>query len=443
MNRKTWTLNRRTLLQGAGAALALPWLETMSWADPAADAKAPVRMACLFMANGVRADAWQPQGEGYDYQLSRTLEPLARHRQDFNVLTHLQHKACRGGDGHYVKTSGWLTGTTITKTTGSGLSCNGISIDQLAAARLGHHTMLPSLELGTERVGTGIDFNVGYTRVYGGHVSWRAPTVPVAKEIDPALVFDRMFRPEIGRSTLDDDESVLDLVRHDASRLRRQISQHDRRKLDEYLESVRALEQRIERAQAQELEAWNPQDQAPGMARPAGIPKSHADHVRLMLDLMVLAFQTDQTRITTFMFGNSVSTVNFSFLDGVRGAHHEISHHQNDAEKLAQYEKINRWHVEQVAYLLDRLKSIRERDGKTLLDHSMILFGSGMRDGNSHDPNNLPLILAGRGGGALQTGRHVVSPAGTPMTNLFVTMLRTFGVEIDTFADSTGPLALG
>ncbi len=448
MNRKTWTFDRRTLLRGTGAALALPWLESMApWAaaveaTSGGEAAPSVRMACLFMPNGVRADAWEPRGTGEDYELSPTLQPLARHKSECLVLSQLQHTACRGGDGHYVKTSGWLTGTTITKTTGAGLSCNGTSVDQVAAARIGHATRLPSLELGTEPVGTGIDRNVGYTRVYGGHISWRAPTVPVAKEIDPQLVFDRMFRPELSDATLHDDRSVLDIVRGDAHRLRRHISGADRRKLDEYLESVRALEQRIERSRNHEAQTWEPEVDGPVLPRPAGIPPSHADHVRLMLDLMVLAFQTDQTRVVTFMFGNSVSNKNFSFLEGVRGGHHELSHHQNNGEKLGQYEKINRWHVEQYAYLLDRLRGIEAGEGRTLLDESMILFGSGLRDGNSHDPKNLPLVLAGRGGGRIRPGRHLASDKGTPMSNLFVSMLDVMGAPIERFADSTGPLAL-
>lgn len=443
MSRHDFPISRRTLLRGAGAALALPWLEAMAprTAFASEQAAAPVRMAFLFMPNGVHPDMWTPEGTGRDFTLSPTLEPLAELHDQITVLTNLWNRNSNTGDGHYVKTSGFLTGTTINKTVGIAINCNGTSVDQVAAQRLGGATPLPSLELGTEPVSSGVDTNVGYTRVYGSHIAWRGPTQPLAKEINPRLVYERLFRA--GKGSADaarEGRPLLDLVLEDARRLREQLGTADRQKMDEYLESVRALEQRLERAESPEMNAWQPRVPLDPKARPAEtIPESHAEHVRLMLDMIVLAFQTDSTRICTFMFGNSVSNKNFSFLDGVSGAHHSLSHHQNDEDKLRQYQLINRWHVEQYAYLLRRLSEIPEGNG-TLLDNSMILFGSGLRDGNRHDPRNLPIILGGRGGGRLQTGQHVVCDKETPLCNLYVSMLDVFGCPMEQFADSTGAL---
>lgn len=439
-------LSRRRFLRGAGVTLALPWLEAMlppqqlRAAGPG-PAKGPVRMAVLFMPNGVHPGMWTPEGEGKGFTLSPTLEPLAPFRDELLVLTGLGHRACRTGDGHYVKTAGWLTGTTITKTAGERLSCNGVSMDQLAAQRAGRQTPLPSLELGTEPVRAGVDTVVGYTRVYGAHISWSGPTSPLAKEINPRLVYERLFRA--GSPTGDSarqDQPLLDLVLEDARRLRDGLGASDRQKMDEYLQSVRSLEQRLERAGRTAEWTWTPRAALDPKAQPPeAIPESHQEHVRLMLDMIVLAFQTDLTRVCTFMFGNSVSNKNFSFLPGVRGAHHSLSHHQNDPDKMRQYQKINRWHVEQMAYLLGRLRQLREGD-RALLDSTMVLFGSGLRDGNRHDPTNLPLVLAGRAGGRLATGQHLRYPGDTPMTNLFVSMLDAFGTPVKQFADSTGTL---
>ncbi|MFG0334941.1 MAG: DUF1552 domain-containing protein, partial [Maioricimonas sp. JB049] len=389
----------------------------------------------------VHPELWTPEGAGRDFQLSPTLEPLSSLQDQITVFTNLWNRNSNTGDGHYVKTSGFLTGTTINKTVGISINCNGTSVDQLAAQQRGRETPLPSLELGTEPVSSGVDTNVGYTRVYGSHIAWRGPTQPLAKEINPRLVYERLFRA--GKGSADaarEGRPLLDLVLDDARQLRNQLGVTDRQKMDEYLESVRALEHRLERASSPELNAWEPRSALDPKARPAEtIPESHAEHVRLMLDMIVLAFQTDSTRICTFMFGNSVSNKNFSFLDGVKGAHHWLSHHQNDEDKLQQYQLINRWHVEQYAYLLQRLSEIPEGNG-TLLDNSMVLFGSGLRDGNRHDPRNLPVVLGGRGGGRLQAGQHLVCEKETPMSNLFVSMLDAFGAPVDQFADSTGPL---
>jgi hypothetical protein len=450
------------LLRGAaGAAMSLPFLDAMSAfaAGPttAPAKKLPVRMAVLYMANGVNVEQWGPKGAGKAFELSPTLAPIARHKGNVLVMTELMNAGSLGGDGHYVKTAGFLTGTTITKTTGKDLRCGGVSLDQLAAQRIGRETPLPSLELGIEPVTNFVDGNVGYTALYGSHIAWSAPTTPQAKEINPRLAFDRLFRSN-SASSPQDDRSVLDLVADDAKSLRTKVGKGDQMKLDEYFDSVRAVEKRIEfntRHRAEdaklspaalaEIEAldkristWgNPERQK--LVKHVRNSGDHQEHVRLMLDMMVLAFWTDSTRVSTFMFGNGVSPKNFSWLEGVNGGHHEISHHKNDKSALEMYARINRWHVEQFGYMLDKMSAIKEGSG-TLLDNSMLLFGSCMRDGNSHNPHNLPLVLAGKAGGTISGGRHLVHKKGTPLCNLFVSMLDRAGTPVKQFGDSTGEL---
>jgi hypothetical protein len=444
------------MLRGAGAALALPWLDAMASAAGPPAPRAPVRMAALYFPNGVNPRYWTPTGRGRSFELSETLKPLSKVKSDINVLTNLWNRAANSGDGHYVKSSAWLCGTTIAKTTGGDVRSNGVSIDQFAAQKIGHYTRLPSLELGTEPTNTGVDVAVGYTRLYGAHISWSSPTTPVAKEINPRLAFDRLFRTGGGESGgAADDSSVLDLVREDALRLRKAVGAVDRHKLDEYLESVRSVERRIafeadkraeqyysDRIALAEIEKLDRRvvdfTKDPGRLRERGL--DHSEHVRLMLDLMVLAFWTDSTRIATFMFGNDVSNKSFTFVPGVRGSHHELSHHENDNAKLEQFKLINIWHGQQYAYLLERLKSIKEGDSN-LLDHSMILFGASIRDGNRHDPHNLPVIVGGKGGGALPGGRHLVFKPDTPLCDLYRSMLKAVGAPTASFADSTGELS--
>lgn len=461
-------LSRRHLLKGTGVLMSLPLLEAMrpiralaaGESEPHAGKAGshPTRFAALYMPNGVNAGHWTPTTEGEDFELPSILEPLAAHKKDLLILTHLWNAASNTGDGHYVKTGGWLTSTTITRTTGSNLCAGNTSMDQLIAQRHGNFTPLPSLELGIEPPSTGVDTNVGFTQLYGAHISWATPTTPLPKEVNPKLAFDRLFRS--GRSQrkggLGHDESVLDLVAEDARRLQRELGGTDRQKLNEYLESVRSVEKRIEfetRRQREEVlvdplarkeierlgqrvDAFDP-FRDPGKASERGI--RHTEQVRLMLDIMALAFWTDSTRVSTFMFGNAVSGKDFTFLDGVKGGFHENSHHEGKADKLEMYRRINRWHQEQFAYFLDRLKSIREGEGN-LLDHSMILCGAGMRDGNSHNPENLPLVLAGRAGGSLAPGRHLKYAVRTPMANLHLALLQRAGVDVKKFADSTEAL---
>ena len=433
-------LSRRTILRGAGASLALPWLEAMMPARAsAATAAAPVRMAILYMANGTREDMWTPDGNGRDFQLSPTLSPLEDLKDRLIIPTNLWNQSAKGSEGHYIKTAGFLTSTTVTKTLGVDLNCNGVSMDQLAAQAVGQKTPVPSLELGIAPVTTGVDTNVGYTRVYGSHIAWSGPTSPVAKELNPRMVYERLLRstkPQV--STAKDDLLLLDEVRDDAKALREKLGQADRIRLDEYLSVVRSLEERVGRVKLKQNK-WTPRAPFPVELPPEEPPKVFAEHVKLMLDMMALSFQTDTTRIATFMFGNAVSGQNMSFIDTVSGGHHNISHHMNDKDKLRQYQLIGKWHVEQYGYLLRKLKSMQEGDSN-VLDNSMILFGAGLRDGNKHDPHNLPLVLAGRAGGRLATGQHLMYDKDTPLSNLWVSMLHAFGTPVERFADSTGKL---
>lgn len=456
---KKWQISRRTMLKGMGVSMALPLLEAMrplaSFGAGAVNAtgEAPKRLAVLFFPNGVRQDLWTPEGEGKDFKLSRLLEPLAEHKDDLLVLTNLWNQATNTGDGHYVKDAAFLTGTTITKTTGADVRSNGISMDQLIAQKIGNMTPLPSLELGIDPPATGVDTNVGYTQLYGAHISWSNPMTPVAKELNPRLAFDRLFRSKAGGSANPQrDRSVLDLVMDDAKRLKAKIGHGDQRKLDEYFESVRAIERRIEfdaKRRSQEYADLGilkkevdllDERIAKYQKDPSKFGIDHTERVRLMMDLMVLAFWSDSTRVSSFMFGNSVSPRNFSFLPGVSQGHHQTSHHENKADLLEQYRIISTWFPTQLAYMLSRMKSIKEGNGN-LLDNSMVLFGSGFRDGNSHNPHNLPIILAGKGGGTISSGRHLTYSKDSPLCNLYLSMIRRMGVEAERFGDSTGELA--
>lgn len=462
---RSWSIPRRTFLRGAGVALGLPVLEAMERIlpgpsprsgiphPPAGAGKPPVRLACLYFPNGVWEKHWVPTTTGPDFQLPTSLEPLKRYRQHLLVCSGLDKAHSRSGDGHYAKTANFLTGLPVRKTTGKDLSVGGVSIDQYCAQHIGHLTPLPSLELGIDPVISGIDSNVGYTRLYGSYISWRSPSHPVAREINPAFAYARLFgvlkssqtSSQADQRRAADRRALLDLVLEDAHGLRRRLGRDDQFKLDEYLDSVREVERRIAFFSRPDPRDWRPASQPnpTDLAAPKGAPGDHQEHVRLMLDLLALAFWTDATRIITFMFANDVSGKNFSALiPGVHGGHHEMSHHQDQADRIEAYAKINRWHCEQLAYLLDKLASIREGD-KTLLDHSMILFGSSMSDGNRHDPNNLPILLAGSARGSIQSGRHLASPKNTPLCNLYVSMLERMGVSVDAFGDSTGPLPIG
>ncbi len=437
---KTQALSRRTLLRGAGAALGLPWLEAMAAPTPRGE-KVTKRMAFLYMPNGTHPDFWTPQGVGRDFQLSKTLEPLAKFRDDLTIVTNTWNAGSKTGDGHYVKVSGFLTSTTITKTLGVEVNCNGVSVDQLAAQRTAGATPLASLELGTSPVTTGVDRNVGYTRVYGSHIAWAGPARPLAREINPLYVYERLFRAtRPAGENIRRDTDLLDTVLDDASQLRGRLGKSDQLRMDEYLEIVRSLEERLKATTLPGRANWQARYPIDKVPKPEPQPKDFADCTRLMMDMIALAFRTDTTRIATFMFGNEVTNQNFSFLPGISSGHHDISHHQKDPEKLKQYQIIGQWHIEQYAYLLSKLREIKEGD-TNVLDQSMILFGAGIRDGDKHEPHNLPIVVAGKAGGRLAGGQHLSYAEDTPLANLYLSMLEAFGTPVERFADSTGRLA--
>jgi hypothetical protein len=443
-------MKRRDFLRGAGVALGLPLLDSLrpAWAA-AVPARPPVRAAFLYFPNGVWEKSWVPQDVGFGYRLSPSLEPLEDVREEVLVLSGLDKPNSRRGDGHYAKTANFLTGLPVHQTTGKDLSVGGISVDQLIAERLGHLTPLPSLELGVDAVISGIDSNVGFTRLYGSYIAWRNASTPMARENDPRMAYQRLFGMSRGGGNdpaearrREDRRNLLDLVLEDARGLRARLGRDDQFKLDEYMDSVRAVEKRIAFFSKPDPREWTPPEPGADYAPPAGAPKDHQEHVRLMLDLIVLAFRADVTRVATFMFANDVSNKNFSLLiPGVKGGHHELSHHESKKEKTEPYSLINRWHAEQFAYLTRKLREVKEGEG-SLVDNVMAMCGSSLSDGNRHDPNNLPILLGGRGGGTIRPGRHLAHPKNTPLCNLYQAMLDRLGIPVDRFGDATGPLDL-
>jgi hypothetical protein len=384
------------------------------------------------------------------------LEPLKPFQKDINVLSGLAlDKARPNGDGpgdHARAQASFLTGRQARKTNGADIRI-GQSADQWIATHIGDQTKFSSLEIGIEGGRQAGNCDSGYSCAYQSNFSWRSETTPNAKEIDPRLVFERLFgngnskeREEQRRKREQYNKSILDFVREDTRTLSNQLSANDQRKLDEYLTSVRELEQRIERAR----ELKNAKVEAPpGVSKPAAIPKEMQEHVRIMADLMILAFQADLTRVVTFPFANDGSNKPYPFLtvkigekdETVREGHHDLSHHGNDKNKLAKIRRINRFHIEQVAYILGKLKSVKEGD-KTLLDQSMIVYGSGIGDGNRHNHDDLPILVAGHGGGRLKTGRHIRFSKDTPLVNLYLSMFQKLDCPTKSFGDSTGVLPI-
>jgi hypothetical protein len=431
-----------------GTALALPLLDVMlpsrllSAAAP--ESAAPLRMAFLYVPNGMHMADWTPGREGAGYDLPRTLQALQAHQSQVNVLTGLTLDGAfahgDGGGDHARSVAAFLTGAHPRKTDGADIQ-NGVSVDQIAAEAIGGATRFASLELGLEASAQAGHCDSGYSCAYASNMSWRSPTSPMAKEIDPGAVFDRLFAGQTVRETRKAKtvretyrRSVLDFVLEDAGDLRKELPQSDRRKLDEYLYSVRDVEKRyvgVDKLQFTE-------DGVPDYPRPAGVPKEMADHAKLMMDMIALAFQTDSTRILSFMFTNAGSNRGYPEL-GVSDGHHDCSHHGKSEQKQQKVATINRFHVEQFAYLLDRLAQIQEANG-SLLDHSMVVYGSGISDGDRHNHDDLPILLAGNAGGRIRSGRHIRYPDRTPLCNLYVWMLQQMGVPGDRFGDSTGPL---
>jgi hypothetical protein len=451
-NRKN-VVSRRTLLRGLGCAVAIPWLESMgpmvSWAQGAStpvSKAAPNRMAFVYVPNGKNMKDWTPATEGANFELPGILQPLKDVRDQISILTALTADKARahgdGGGDHARAMAAFLTGAQPRKTDGTDIR-SGISVDQVAAARVGDQTRLASLEIGCEPGSMAGNCDSGYSCVYSSTMSWRSATTPLPKEINPKLVFERLF----GTGGNDDRnkrdakrKSILDFVRQDAGDLQNKVGITDRRKLDEYFSSIRDIELRIGRAEKL------PEPRLPDPSVAAKLSRDskgstladYAEHIRLMADLMVLAFQADVTRISTFVIANEGSNRPYPFI-GVRDGHHDLSHHGNDPTKKQRIRDINTFHVTQLAYLLGKLKSIPEGDG-TLLDHCMIAYGSGNSDGNAHNHDDLPILLAGGGCGTIKQGRHIRYNRDTPLNNLWMSMLDRMQVNVEAIGDATGRL---
>jgi len=442
-----WQLPRRSFLKGLGTAMALPMLEAMAPVISRAAAIGtppgpPRRMAFIFVPNGANMADWTPKTVGADFELPLILDPLKAVQKDLLVLSGLaQDKARPHGDGggdHARGSATFLTGCQARKTYGADIRV-GISVDQVAASAIGKETRLPSIELGCDRGQQAGNCDSGYSCAYSFNISWKTESTPMPAEVNPRLAFDRLFtngkKGESDESRIRRERyerSILDFVMEDANRLKAGLGPTDRHKLDEYLTAVRELEGRIE--QSEKFAAT-----LPDYAKPkAGIPKDYEQHVRLMFDLLTLAFQSDTTRISSFILAHDGSNRPYPFIQVSEG-HHDLSHHGNDEAKKAKIAKINRFHISQLAYFVEKLKSIKEGDG-TLLDNCMIVYGSGIGDGNRHNHDNLPVLLAGKGGGTIQTGRHVRYERETPMNNLFLSMLDRVGAPIERLGDSTGRL---
>ena len=425
-------LSRRTMLRGVGVSMVLPWLESLpAWGSEAKAAKSPgqppVRFACLFSGNGFHAHEWWAVGKGRDMELGKVLEPLAPFREKLNFIEGLYNKEAQYGGIHSAQTGQLLSGAKLAP---DGAIRSGTSMDQVMAQRIGHKTKVPSLVLACEPSLPNVHKN--YSMVYSSHISWSSPTTPTPLELYPALAFDRLFRDEPGRA----DRSVLDSVSEDASRLRGKVSTSDRHRLGEYFDSVREVEQRLERAgKDRRLQGWKPTLAEPNSPRPAdGIPQDIDEHMRLMCDILVLAFQTDTTRICTLKLNNDWSQLRFPHL-GVGDIHHLVSHKDSP-----QWLKVNQFFVEQVAYIAGRLDSIQEGD-RTLLDNTMLIYLSSMLNGHHH-VKDLPVVLVGGGGGKIPGGR-VLQYSEQPnrqLCRLYLSLMDKMGVQLDRFGDADEPL---
>lgn len=445
-NTQHWT--RRNFLRGLGTALALPTLSSVSPLRGLAaggSSEHPLRMAFMFVPNGIHMPDWTPTTTGRHFELPKILSSLEPIKQDLVVLSGLTHDKGRAngdGAGDHARSAGvFLTGVQPLKSEGSEIRA-GVSADQVVAKAIGHHTRFASLEIGAETGRQSGKCDSGYSCAYSNNISWRDEATPMTKEVNPRLVFERLFGNQIQTEETESlvrrkrlRKSILDFVLDDAHRLEKRASYRDKQKLGEYLTAVREIEQRIERA---ERDANERPDYLTEFDAPEGIPASYEEHIKLLGDLMVLAFQADVTRISTFMLANEGSNRSYRPI-GVNEGHHSLSHHQSDPVKLAKISEINEFHVRQAAYILQKMKSIPEGDG-TLLDHSMIVYGAGISDGNRHNNENLPVFLAGGANGKIQTGRHVGYEFETPMANLLRSMIHHMGVEAHHFGDSTGLL---
>jgi hypothetical protein len=438
-------LPRRTFLRGVGATLALPFLDAMVPALTALDKTAATparRLGFIYVPNGAVMDKWTPIGTGAEFTLSPSLSPLEPFRDQLLVLSGLAQMQARsfddGAGDHSRGTAAWLSGIHAKRTEGADVQL-GITADQIAARELGRYTPLASLELGLETIDLVGNCDNGYSCAYMNTLSWRTPTTPLPIEINPRKVFRRLFGA--GNSAaerlaqMSDRRSILDSVLQDVARLQGTLGPGDHQRLAQYLDAIRDVERRIQRA-----EERNAEPELPLMPVPDGVPDTFEEHIQVMFDLQVLAFQTDMTRVITFLIGRELSNRTYPGI-GITEAHHSLSHHQSNAEKIEKLIKINTYHVQKLTYLLDKLRSTSDGDG-SLLDHSLIVYGSGLSDGNRHDHSPLPTLVVGGGAGRVKRGQHLQFAKETPMTNLLVTLLDHTGVQIDTLGDSTVPLSL-
>jgi len=444
------TLSRRTVLRGFGTAMSLPLLHAMQpqrLLAASGSSTPPLRMGFFYIPNGMHMQDWTPEQDGERYKMTPTLSRLAEHRDSFNVLSGLTLDGARshgdGGGDHARSVAAFLTGVHPKKTNGADIQ-NGISVDQATAQAVGGATRFGSLELGLESSSQAGNCDSGYSCAYASNMSWRGPVNPMAKENDPRAVFDRLFGGETVKETrLAKSErekhrkSILDFVQEDAKRLHAHLPVIDRRKLDEYLYSIRDIERRLDGAEKLGMT----EEGVPDYPRPLGVPAEMSMHSELMMDMIALAYQTDSTRILSFMFTNAGSNRAYKEI-GVNEGHHELSHHGKSEHKQIEVAKINRFHLDRFEYLISRLKQIPEGEGN-LLDHCMIVYGSGISDGDRHNHDNLPILLAGRGGGRIETGRHLQYENGTPLCNLYLWMMNQMGAPADKFGDSNGELNLG
>jgi hypothetical protein len=440
-------LSRRTLLRGFGAALALPMLDSMTPALKAArTAAAPaVRLAFVYVPNGIIPGAWLPAKEGADFEFTRTMKPLEPFRERLLVMSNLAQANGRAlGDGagdHARAGATWLTGAHPKKTEGAGIHA-GVSADQVAARELGKNTQLASLEVGLDSPSLAGNCDSGYSCAYTNTISWRGPTTPLPMEMNPRALFERLFGdgdstdPAARMAALKEQSSILDYITGDLDRLETNIGSRDRGKLTEYLDSIRDIERRIQKAEEQ-----NASMKMPVVERPAGVPADFEEHAKLMMDLQVIAFQADLTRVITFMIGREGSNRPYRQI-GISDGHHSLTHHQNDPEKIEKVTQIDGYHVKLFAYYLDKLQSTRDGEGN-LLDHSLVLYGSSICDGNRHTHDQLPLVMVGSAAGQVKGGRHIRFPEETPMNNLLLTILDKAKVPLpDKLGDSTGELRL-
>ncbi|MCF6314121.1 MAG: DUF1552 domain-containing protein [Verrucomicrobiales bacterium] len=448
-------LNRRHFLRGLGVSVALPSFEAMlpSKAAAAASVKGkavtasgmPLRMAFLYKPNGVNVDKWKPTGTGADYQLNATQKPFAKFKKDIHLISKLEHKnGTSGGDGggdHARANASFLTGARPFKTAGADIKL-GISVDQVVANEIRQLTRFPSLEMSCDGVRKSGVCDSGYSCAYQFNLSWRSETTPMTSEANPRLVFERLFgagkKGERGKSLKSrsaQQQSILDFVLEDAKQMNQKLGRNDQLKLDEYLTGVREIERRIEALEKFGLPA------DPKIDTPKGIPASFEDHIRLMMDMMVLAFETDSTRVASLLLSHDGSNRSFREI-GVPDGHHTVSHHGKKPESLAKLAKIDLFYSRQLAYFLEQISKKKDADGSTLLHNSMIVWGGGLADPDRHRHNDLPIVLAGNGGGTLKQGLHSELSQDTPMSNLFLSMMDRMGVKEERFGDSTGRLGV-